>query len=139
MAQGHRRSDIPLERVMRQFNLLAVVAVLSAALLFSLPRSSWGHAFPDHSDPKVGSTVSVSPSQVRIWFDSDLEPAFSGLMVHNADGKMIDKRDVRVALSDPKLLQVGVPPLPPGTYLVIWDVVARDGHRTNGQFTFTVK
>jgi methionine-rich copper-binding protein CopC len=123
---------------MRPYNLFTVVAVLSAALLLFLPEAAWCHAFPDHSDPKVGSTVSGPPAQVRIWFDSDLEPAFSNIMVHNADGKMIDKRDVRVAASDPKLLQVSVPPLQPGTYLVIWNVVARDGHRTNGQFSFTM-
>ena len=120
-------------------NLRTAVTIIFLALLFFLPKASWGHAFPDHSDPKVGSTVSGSPAQVRIWFDSDLEPAFSALMVHNADGKMIDKRDSRVDPADPKLLKISVPPLPPGTYLVIWDVVARDGHRTNGQFSFTIK
>ena len=124
---------------MRPVNLWTVAAALAIAFLCALPEASWGHAFPDHSDPKVGSTVSGSPSQVRMWFDSDLEPAFSKLMVHNADNKMIDKRDSRVGPADPKLLQVSVPPLPPGTYLVIWKVVARDGHRTNGQFSFTIK
>lgn len=124
---------------MRPFTFLTAVAVLSVALLFFLPKTSWGHAFPDHSDPKVGSTVSGSLASVRIWFDSDLEQAFSTLMVHNADGKMIDKRDTRVGPADPKLLQVSVPPLSPGTYLVIWNVVSRDGHRTNGQFSFTIK
>lgn len=120
-------------------NLRYLVTAVLAAILCVLPGASWGHAFPDHSDPKVGSTVSGPPAQVRIWFDSDLEPAFSTLMVHNADGKMIDKRDNRVDPADPKLLQVSLPPLPPGTYLVIWNVVARDGHRTKGQFSFTVK
>jgi methionine-rich copper-binding protein CopC len=124
---------------MRRVNLWTIIAVLSLAFASVLPEASWGHAFPDHSDPKVGSTVSASPAQVRIWFDSDLEQAFSTLMVHNADGKMIDKRDTRVGPADPKLLQVSVPPLPPGIYLVIWNVVARDGHRTNGQFSFTIK
>lgn len=77
---------------MRLMNLRTAITVISLALLCTLPDVAWGHAFPDHSDPKVGSTVSGSPVQVRIWFDSDLEPAFSGLMVHNAAGKMIDKR-----------------------------------------------
>ena len=125
--------------MIRLFNLWAAAAILAVAFLCALPEVSLGHAFPDHSDPKVGSTVSGSPSQVRIWFDGDLEPAFSTLMVHNADGKMIDKRDGKVGPADPRLLQVSVPLLPPGTYLVIWNVVARDGHRTNGQFTFTIK
>lgn len=107
--------------------------------MLALPGVSKGHAFPDHSDPKVGSTVSGSPAIVRIWFDSDLEPAFSTIMVHNANNEMVDKRDSRVDPSDSKLLEVSVPRLPAGTYRVIWNVVARDGHRTMGDFTFTIK
>lgn len=107
--------------------------------LCSLPEAACGHAFPDHADPRVGSTVTVSPDRVRIWFDGDLEPAFSTIMVHSADGKMVDKKDGRVNPSDATLLEVSVPRLPPGTYRVIWNVVARDGHRTMGDYTFTIK
>jgi hypothetical protein len=34
---------------------------------------------------------------------------------------------------------VSLPSLSPGTYRVIWSVVARDGHRTEGDYTFTIK
>jgi hypothetical protein len=104
------------------------------------PTDSFSHAYLDHADPKVGSTVSAAPSIVRIWFDSDLEPVFSMIMVHAAkDNTMVDKGDSRVDPSDPTLLEVSVPALPPGSYIVIWSVVARDGHRTSGNFTFTIK
>ncbi len=116
-----------------------MIAILSLVLMLALPGVSRGHAFPDHSDPRVGSTVSGSPSVVRIWFDGDLEPVFSRIMVHTMDGRMVDKGDGHVDSKDSRLLMVSVPPLPPGTYLVMWNVVARDGHRTMGQFTFTVK
>lgn len=139
MAQGHRRSDIPLRETMRFMNLRTAVAVISFAFLCVLPEASWGHAFPDHSNPKVGSTVSGSPSMVRIWFDGDIEPVFSTIMVHTMDGRMIDKRDGHVDTKDSTLLEVSVPPLSPGQYLVIWSVIARDGHHTMGQYTFTVK
>jgi copper resistance protein C len=108
-------------------------------MLWSRPGALWAHAFPDHSDPKVGSTVAGSPASVRIWFDGDLEPAFSTLMVHTMSGMMVDKGNGHVDPEDPTLLEVSVPPLPAGTYLVMWNVVARDGHRTMGQYTFTVK
>ena len=112
---------------------------LPLILLLLLPEAALGHAFPDHSDPKVGSTVSVSPDHVRIWFDSDIEPVFSSLMVHDASGRMVDKRDSHVDPANAALLEVSVPKLPPGTYRVIWNVVARDGHRTNGDYTFVIK
>jgi methionine-rich copper-binding protein CopC len=115
------------------------LAVVSLLFLCGFPPLSWAHAFPDHSDPKVGATLNSSPSLVRIWFDSDLETAFSKITVRNADDKAVDKGDSRVDAADPKLLQVNLPALPPGKYRVIWSVVARDGHRTNGDFTFKVK
>jgi copper resistance protein C len=87
----------------------------------------------------VGATISVSPERVRIWFDSDLEPAFSSIMIHDAGGKMVDKKDGRVNPSNATLLEVSVAKLPPGTYRVIWNVVARDGHRTTGDYTFVIK
>lgn len=119
-------------------------AAIAAALLFLsvlclLPAESRGHAFPDHADPRVGSTVSAAPATVRIWFDGALEPVFSTIMVHDAKGGMVDNRDGRVDPSDPTLLEVSTPPLPRGTYRVIWSVVARDGHRTAGDYTFTIK
>jgi len=120
-------------------SIKAVTLSVYFLLQLALPNISWGHAFPDHSDPKVGSTVPASPEKVRIWFDGDLEPAFSTLVVRNAGGTVMDKKDARVNPSDSKLLEVGVPKLPSGTYKVIWNVVARDGHRTNGDFSFTVK
>jgi copper resistance protein C len=117
-----------------------MAALLYVICLCVAPTSSFAHAYPDHADPKVGSTVSAPPSLVRIWFDSDLEPVFSSIMVHAAkDNTMVDKGDGRVDPSDPTLLEVSVPTLPPGSYIVIWSVVARDGHRTSGNFTFTTK
>jgi methionine-rich copper-binding protein CopC len=100
---------------------------------------AWGHASPDHSDPKVGSTVSVSPPEVRIWFNSDLEGEFSKIRVENADSKRVDKGDGHVDKSEAKLLVVSLPPLPAGVYRVIWTAVSRDGHRTEGNYTFTVE
>jgi methionine-rich copper-binding protein CopC len=100
-------------RRMRAVKFWGLVMILSLALLSAAPGVSRGHAFPDHSDPRVGSTVSGPPSMVRIWFDGDIEPVFSTIMVHAMDGKMVDKGDGHVDPKDPTLLEVSVPPLPP--------------------------
>jgi methionine-rich copper-binding protein CopC len=117
----------------------AAAALLVTVFLFALPDAVQAHAYPDHADPKVGSTIAAAPTQVRIWFDSDLEPFFSTIVVQDAGGRKVDKGDGHVDPSDPTLLEVSLPPVPPGTYRVIWNVVARDTHRTMGNFVFTVK
>ena len=114
-------------------------ALFLLSFLLVLPGVSQGHAFPDHSDPKVGATVSGPPGNVRIWFDGDLEPVFSTIAVQNESGKKVDKGNGRVHPSNAVLLEVSLPPLPAGTYRVFWNVVARDGHRTMGDYTFVIK
>src|SRR5262249_28797221 len=106
-------------------------AVLLATVLL-LPSLAWAHAFPDHSDPRVGHTTETTPTRVRIWFDGEIEPVFSTIRVENADRQQVDSRDGGVSPQDRRLLEVRVPPLPPGKYRVFWSVVARDGHRTEG-------
>ena len=115
------------------WRLLAAVALLAA------PGFAAAHAFPDHSEPRVGHTVDASPPAVRIWFDGQLEPVFSTIRVENADRQRVDKRDARVDPGDQTLLEVSLPPLPPGQYRVFWSVVARDGHRTEGDFPFRIR
>jgi methionine-rich copper-binding protein CopC len=107
--------------------------------MLGVPVVARAHASPDHADPKVGSTVTAPPSQVRIWFDSDLEPAFSSISVHGSGDAPVDDGHGGVDPADPKLLAVDVPRLAAGTYRVVWSVVARDGHRTSGNYTFTVR
>jgi copper resistance protein C len=112
---------------------------IAGATLLLTVGTAWAHTFPDHSEPRVGATVSAAPTSVRIWFDGEIEPVFSTVRVENADKQQVDKRDARVNPGDSRVLEVNVPPLPPGKYRVIWSVVARDGHRTNGDYSFRIK
>jgi methionine-rich copper-binding protein CopC len=119
--------------------LRTTASLFFLSLLLAFPGVSLGHAFPDHSDPRVGSTIAGSPASVRIWFDGDLEPIFSTITVKDAGGKKVDKGNGRVNPSNAALLEVGLPTLAAGTYHVFWNVVARDGHRTIGDYTFAIK
>jgi methionine-rich copper-binding protein CopC len=47
--------------------------------------------------------------------------------------------DLTAASLSAKLLEASLPPLPPGTYRVVWSVVSKDGHRTQGDYTFAIK
>ena len=112
---------------------------LVAVLFLALQSHAWAHAFLDHADPKVGSIVTNSPIEVKIWFTQELEPAFSSMQVQDAQGKEVDKKDVRLADKNKSLLMVSLPKLAPGDYTVKWHVVSVDTHRTQGHFQFTVK
>jgi methionine-rich copper-binding protein CopC len=114
------------------------LAIAAAVALALTPAGVSAHAFPDHSEPRVGHSVEA-PRSVRIWFDGALEPVFSTVRVEDGDKRRVDTGDARVDTKDKTLLEVSLPPLPPGRYKVFWSVVARDGHRTEGSFPFQVK
>jgi methionine-rich copper-binding protein CopC len=97
------------------------------------------HAYLDHAEPKVGSEIGKAPSEVKVWFSEEIEPAFSKLVVEDSTGKQIDKGDTHVDSNDSKLLIVSLPALGPGEFKVTWNVVAKDTHRTHGDFKFTIK
>jgi methionine-rich copper-binding protein CopC len=117
---------------------LALV-LLAAACLGGEARAGWAHAFPERAEPRVGSVVQTPPPVVRIWFDGALEPRFSQLRVVDGGGRRVDRGDARVDAIDRHLLQVTLPPLGPGIYKVEWAVLSIDGHRTSGDYRFTVK
>jgi len=113
-------------------------ATLGLAMFLTLASGALGHAFLDHATPAVGSAVRAAPAAVRIWFSEELEPAFSTIKILDAKGNVIASSDKAVDASDRKLLRLPVPPLPPGTYRVVWRVVSVDTHVTEGDFTFSV-
>ena len=112
--------------------LLAVLCFLIGAPL------AGAHAFLDHAEPKVGSTIQATPTEVKVWFTQKLVVAFSQLQVFDAAGKEVDKHDKKVDASDQALLMVSVPPLKPGKYKVVWRAASVDTHVTNGDFTFEI-
>lgn len=114
-----------------------VVGPALAVLLWGAAGAG-AHAFLDHADPRVGSTLRTPPVQVRLWFTESLEPAFSSVQVRNEGGQRVDKEDSQVDSSNLTLLRISLPPLLPGSYKVIWRVLSVDSHVTEGDFTFRV-
>ncbi len=115
---------------------ISCVVVMCVALAYG--QSAHAHAFLDHARPAVGSTVHGSPGEVRLWFTAPLEAAFSTVKIMDNTGKQVDKQDKHLDRRDPALLEVSLPPLPPGTYRVLWRVLSVDSHVTNGDFTFEI-
>ncbi len=119
--------------------IFLVRATLAFALLAIWPCASWAHAFPVESEPGAGDTVQGTPFYVRIRFDVELEPIFCTLRVQNNRGQTVSEGKGHVDSSDATLLLAHVPSVPPGIYHVYWKAASRDGHRTQGDYTYNVR
>jgi methionine-rich copper-binding protein CopC len=105
--------------------LFTVIAVTAAE----------AHAFLDHAEPRVGSTVPTAPQELSLSYTQNLEPAFSSVEVTDANGKRVDQGKPKISAS---VMRVSLKPLSPGTYRVRWQVLSVDTHTTEGNFTFHV-
>ena len=112
----------------------ALLAILPALVLAT--ADAHAHAYLDRAEPRVGSTVSAAPRALSLWFSQNLESAFSTIEVRNAAGARVDQGKARVGSANRNLLQIGLKPLPPGTYRVHWRVLSVDTHTTQGSFSF---
>jgi methionine-rich copper-binding protein CopC len=112
---------------------LALVACIAGATTAS------AHAVLQQAEPRVESTLKRAPEEVRLYFSERLEPAYSSVRVLNDHGVQVDRRDSHVDRANPVLLRATLPPLPPGTYKVIWRVLSIDADVTEGGFTFRIE
>jgi methionine-rich copper-binding protein CopC len=111
--------------------------ILAGGLWLAGEDRGEAHAFLDRASPAVGSTVHTPPSEVRIQYTEDLEPAYSTAHVEDAGGATVSTA-AHVNANEKSVLIVPLGPLKPGRYKVIWKVLSVDTHVTNGTFTFTV-
>jgi copper resistance protein C len=119
-----------MQTIMRQVALCAALQTCCT--------QAYAHAFLEQARPAVGSTIHGSPTEIRLWFTSPLEPAFSSVKVLDKIGKQVDRKDHQVDHDNPAQIKVSVPALANGTYRVVWHALSVDTHVTDGDFTFEV-
>ena len=118
--------------------MIVATSVLAGAVTLGA-RAVQAHAFLDHANPAVGSTVPTAPETVTMWFTQELEPAFTTATVTDASGNNVDAGPARIDPKDPTELRVALKKLSPGTYTVSWRALSVDTHTTTGHFTFEIK
>lgn len=119
--------------------MTAARRALGALGLLAWAPAVLAHAFLDHAEPRVGSTVDRSPPQVTLHFTEVLEPAFSSVKVYDAAGHEVDRKDGAPDAGDRSVMRASIPPLAPGKYRVEWRALSADTHVTKGDFTFEVR
>ena len=126
---------------------LGFAVALALVLATRLPTTSGAglipfasaHALLVHSDPAAHAVLQELPSHVRLWFSEDVNPATSHAVVVDPANREVDNHDSHVSSSDPTEMDVSLPLLPAGTYVVAWQTQsADDGHVTAGSFYFQI-
>ncbi len=114
---------------------IAVVLVAALSLAATPP-----HTHLSRSSPAAGDTLRQSPSEVRLWFSGRAELSFTRVrLVRRSDGREIALGPV--ARLDSSFSAFNVPvttTVGNGTYTVVWQTAAADGHPVRGQYDFTI-
>lgn len=119
--------------------LLVIVSLLPIGAARSLIPSALAHAELVRSEPAARQVLQAPPSRVRMWFSEDLNALTSRAVVVDPTNKEVDNHDSEVSHSNPREMDVEVPLLPAGTYVVAWRTQsADDGHVLAGSFYFRI-
>lgn len=111
---------------------LSVVAI--ALLVAGWPSAAWAHARYKASSPAKDATVSEPPSE--LWVEVTEAVEQGDVDVFDPCGQQVDNGDSSLNLTKDRVT-VTMSSEMEGAFLVSWDVLAADGHRTAGEFTFT--
>ena len=111
-----------------------------ASLAFAMVVSAaFAHAQLQKATPAVGSTVAVSPTEIRLKFSEGIEPRFSSIALATDAGAAEPLGKPSVDPADNTTFVAAIPKaLKPGVYKVTWHAVSVDTHKTQGSFNFTI-
>lgn len=121
------------------FPSLRATCALAFLISVATAPDALAHAHLIQQSPAADTTVAVAPQALTLRFSEGVEPKFSGVSVTN-DKQQIVKTGA-IARSEDKM-QLVVPletPLAAGVWQVEWHVVSVDGHKTKGNYRFTIK
>ena len=110
---------------------LATLAATFSPLVFA-------HASLVDSFPAKGQTLSGSPAEIHLAFNEHVEPRYCSIKLVSDAGKNFDADRPSADKTKPNAIVAAVPVLRPGTYSARWTAVGSDGHKTHGDFKFTV-
>ena len=94
------------------------------------------HAVLIESYPPHQATLHTSPDTVLLRFNAALEQVITQVYLIDPDKNETPLEKVDESQTD--RIVVRVPPLSPGVYTILYKVLARDGHVTEGRVLFTL-
>jgi copper transport protein len=114
------------------------VALALAALVGMWPGTASAHAELLTSDPAPGSVLDVAPAAVTLHFSEDVEISLGAVRLFDGNGTAVVVNEATHPDGDRTRVEVVLPPLPDGSYVVDWRVISGDSHPVHAAFTFQI-
>ena len=124
-----------LRRRVAKFGAAATVVVL---VVLAPASAAFAHATLVSTSPAQSAhfPAKAPPKSVVVVFDEAVVATPTTIGVYDGAGQAMKVRPVTGGSH--KQVGAALPPLPEGTYVVVWHVVSDDGHPEHGAFTFSV-
>ena len=112
----------------------------AAALALLLAGPALAHGALKSASPADGATISAAPASVKLEFSEKIELAFSSVKITGPGKIAVTTGAASNGGGSPNVLEVPVTgTLAPGVYRLEWRILSKDGHKTKGAYTFTLK
>ncbi len=115
----------------------AVAAGLLLATFVGVGRVA-AHAELLSSDPQPGTVLDTAPAHVTLTFNEPVEISLGAIRVFDGTGKSASVGPARHPNGRGELVEVDLPKLSNGSYVVDWRVVSSDSHPVHAAYTFQV-
>ena len=110
-----------------------------AALAVAASPLAFAHAQLVASSPSKDQVLDAPPIEIKLTFNEHVEPRYARVKLVSADKKYFDADRAHADKADPNSVEMSVPVLRSGSYRAVWTAVGGDGHKTHGDFSFTIK
>ncbi|HHR6036764.1 TPA: copper homeostasis periplasmic binding protein CopC [Providencia alcalifaciens] len=128
---------MPINQIKSSWRKLSAVAVLFLGMSF---QQAFAHAHLKDQLPAEGAALEQAPKAITLNFSEGIEVNFTKVNVTDENKQTI--KTGKAALDPSNNTKVIIPvesKLAAGKYDVQWSVVSVDGHKTKGNYSFTVK
>ena len=116
-----------------------LVSIAIALSLIGHTAPVFAHAQLIKAEPARRASLDKAPTEVRLWFNEEIEGAYTSLSVLGANKKPVTDTKPQVVPNDPKSIVLPLSELKPGKYTVKFRVLSVDGHIVDESFNFKVK
>ena len=121
---------------MKKPRLFAAASVLLFLTSYTL---CWAHAIVIESNPREGAVLKQAPGRIQLRFNVKIEKALTRVTLTKDNKQAIVLPQADFNQGAPNRLEVPLPPLEPGNYIMRYSVLAADGHATQGVLRFSIE